>query len=795
MNPSISDNLKVTFPNYISIYALAKYSYDPVAARYALMNNYDILQNELVTNLKTPADIAADAQFTAEPKESACEELNTLAMSLYGQIINMAATASDLSGVALLAGSFHDENRKLQSSSSCTGQTGTPSPACIKLASQDETLFPVLQQFDKANLSMLTNGQSIQDILNLVLQTYNGLGCNLPINPDSGPSISSVFSSKYLDTLGTIDTETLSTKLEELSPYYVSPTLIRYISRQLTATSEFNTQLETTDDYIADMSKMTNAIVSLTTQLQPGKFYDESGSAGIKTCPAGFYCPPTTTAPLVCPVGYYCPPGTLSLDDVKCPNGTFSPLGSSDQSSCVNKVPAGYYNLKGVATQCIKGAYCPENSNNPTPCPSGTYNSLSGKASSIGVCLPCPRGSYCKPDKSTTGTSTLDCTAFPTPCKKGSYSSTMSATSSSTCILCPVGTQCPSKGMPSATPCPAGTFSNVIGLSGECIPGNAGTYSNTIGATDQSSFKPCPIGYYCPKGAGYKVSCPKGSYCPNTSLTAAIKCPAGTYGNSLNSISPTCDGPCDAGSYCPAGSLVSNPGPCPVGNYCPTGTASPIPCPAGYYCPVGSPSPSPCLPGTYSSTVGNERIGNCLGCPPGSYCASATSNPSACPIGYFCAGNNSEPGNTMGKPATPCPGGYYCDMRGMAAPTACPGGTYNNTVGATSMVACIHCQGGLYSASSGQTSCSGMCPVGTYCPSSTKCYMYTPPSNGDSGSGSGSGSDSGSPLPVSIPIGSTNPITCPAGTYCDKTGMAKPTKCPTGTTSSSTGATSSITCH
>jgi len=780
INPGPSDIFNVVFPNYISIYALAKYGMDPVAARYALLNNYDTLQEELTTAVQTPAEISAGSAFTMQPKENACEELNALALSIYGQIIRMQESLSDLSGVSIVTASLHDENKNFQQNSVCTNQGSSPSAACIKLASQDETLFPILHNYDAANLSLQTNGLTIQSMLNLVIQSYKGLGCTLTPVSGSGPTIASVFSQTYINDVGEINVQSLSEKLQEISPYYVSPNLIQYITRQLIAGGEFKSQLETTSDYINNMSKTTHAIVSLVNTLQPGQYYDESGSrGGILTCPAGYYCPPTSSTPIVCEVGYYCPPGTTELSDAnKCPVNSYSPMGASDSSACNSSIPPGYYSLNGKATQCPEGHYCPGGNSQPVPCPSGTYNAFTGKTSSFGVCLPCPAGSYCCVKSG--NTCTPSGVASPTACPKGSFNPDRNAISLSSCRLCPAGTSCPSIGISSPLPCPAGTFSPITGLTGECRKGPEGYYSPATGLTRLTAppFILCPAGYYCPVGSGYRVNCPAGSYCDTVGLTAPKPCPAGRYGTSINSRNNQCDGPCPAGSFCPPGTITG--GPCPAGSYCPLGTVNPVPCTVGHYCPEGSSTPLACPPGTYNNSTERYSLTQCLPCPSGKFCGSATSIPELCPIGTYCIGGNTHAGGSI--PPTPCDAGYYCDTTGMNAPTPCPRGTYSTTISAISMTTCISCAPGLYSSSIGQKSCTGICQIGTYCPGSTQCYIYTPPQGG-------------SGRAVSIPIGGSNPIQCPVGTYCDTTNMSVPKLCPVGTYSSSTGATSIATCQ
>lgn len=769
MNPGPTDIFSLTFSKYISMYALAKYNYDPVAARYALLNIYDQIQTELVTNV---SDQTQNAAFTANPQYTSCNQLNTVAMSLYGQLVTVAGAQTDLSGTEMYAELIKAENQAFQTGAAgaiCIGQGANLSTPCIALASQDDTIFPILQQYDAANTTLLTDGEYLQNTLNVVLQAYTGLGCTLPSTAGSGssigPSIQTVFTRSYLENIGIANSESLSNTLQQLSPYYVSRTAVSYISRQLIATTQFNTNLQTSSDYIMNMSKTTNSIVSLTTPLGPGQFYDESGSAGIRTCPSGFYCPVTGTNPIPCPVGFYCPPGTTT--PIACPTGLYTAEGKSALSDCTTSYPEGYYPKNGIATQCPAGTYCPLNTTGARKCPAGTYNSGKGKTS-LTDCKPCPAGSYCP-----------TASAVATACPVGTYNGSPGGTSVSSCTTCPAGTYCSTKGLVSPTQCPTGTYSGATGLLTTCITGPPGQFSNTLGATDISAFSPCPIGTYCPGGTQPVRTVP-GQYSDVTGLSSPKSCPPGTYGSTAGLTTAACSGPCAAGSFCPSGSITPTATQCPAGSYCPVGIPTPTPCPAGNYCPIGSASPTQCPAGTFTSLTGQTSQAACLPCTGGGYCPAGSAQPIPCTIGNFCPARSVSP--------TQCIAGSYCDTTGLAAAIPCPAGTYSTTLGATSMTSCLACAGGYFNSSPGQTACTPCMLVdraygivrGAYCPPSNSYISYVQPSQLQ-------GSALGSGTLLQIPVGSTNPILCPAGSYCPTIGTITPTPCPIGTASSLTG--------
>jgi hypothetical protein len=700
MNPSPNETFKLVFPKYISMYALARYNDNPTAARSALLNDFDTMQNELKVNVDQEMD--KRTAFAANPKAESCALLDKLTVSLYGKLLSIRATAEDISGNEHLAEAIHRENIQIQNKSACMNQGSSPSAECIALARLDETLFPLLPIYTNANISLLKNAQEIQSTIDLLLQAYMGIEC-LPVGGSasgSGPlSISSLFSKDYLNNLPIIDTDSFQEALQELSPYYVSTNVINYISGQLVGTLEFNSNLATTDEYIRDMAKATNSIVSLTTIMEAGKFFNEGGAGvrGIQNCPPGYYCPATATMPIQCPIGYYCPAGTTE-EPLQCPaDRPFTTMGASKESHCLggSSAPLGYYldSTLSKVVQCPAGYYCANNKSHI--CTAGTYNMKKGMGNIL-ACIDCPKGSYCP---STTQV---------IPCDIGKYSNRTNATSISTCIACPPGHYCPVKGVIEPLPCTPGTFSSGGGSSGSgsssrsgggaglsCTPVSPGYYLSETGSITDALKIPCEAGTYCPGGTGIPIVCPAGSYCPSTGgshgshgsrgsgghgggLTAPIKCPGGTYGSSGGATTAACSGPCMAGYVCPPGSTSATVVDCPRGYYCPTGSAAGIVCPAGSYCPVGSVDKQLCPPNTYNPLGEQTDIFACQPCPGGRVCLRGTVNPTICPVGFYCPAGVSQ---------IPCPAGYVCDEEGLDAPKPCPTGMTCTATTATRITA------------------------------------------------------------------------------------------------------------
>ncbi|PIO29109.1 hypothetical protein AB205_0165670, partial [Aquarana catesbeiana] len=356
----------------------------------------------------------------------------------------------------------------------------------------------------------------------------------------------------------------------------------------------------------------------------PGTFQPLPGQSSCSPCPPGNFCNSSSLSDVsTCPQGHYCPLGSIVA--MPCPVATFSNVvGNVAIESCELCTLGMFCSRPGLSHPegfCDSGYYCTWGSNTPfgeicpagyfcykgmkEPCPSGTWNSHR-ESSNSSWCLPCPPGLYC------------DSPGLVEPagiCHKG-YFCILGSTSPRpqdevTGNICPANHFCPA-GSTEPTPCPEGTYSN---------------------STGQSVCKTCPTGHTCVDGD--IVQCPTGYYCPEEIDASPVPCPPGTF-NPMPGVtkaegclpclpgmfcrdwaSSAVSGPCQAGFFCTAGSLVSNPsgssnesfgGPCPFGHFCPPGTSLPIPCPYGTFLDRLNLSDesqcTPCSPGYYCDSVG-----------------------------------------------------------------------------------------------------------------------------------------------------------------------------------------------
>ena len=525
-------------------------------------------------------------------------------------------------------------------------------------------------------------------------------------------------------------------------------------------------------------------------------FYCQSGAideTGIGTgiggaCPVGYWCGNNTVTPVACLPGTYQPStgASASSDCLPCPAGMYCAFNASVAPT--GQCSAGYYCLEGSSTPkptgnngdvCPLGSYCPAQSAEPQPCPAGTFNNETTQF----TCHICTEGYYCTGNQS----------SWSGLCPKGYY--------------CPAGTQ-----FATQYPCPYGTFNNMTGASAvsACTVCSPGQYCSSSGLSTPDGL--CSEGFYCSERAitMMPVSDSTGGPCQ-----AGTYCPAG-------SITPK---QCDMGSYCAQNMLATVSGNCSAGAFCIGGAKVPWPvdfvtgytCPASFYCTTGTTAPESCSVGTYSITAGSSNSSYCVACTPGQYCdaLNASIPTGLCAAGFYCPGDQS-----VSNPVIfPCPTGSFCPT-GSPAPTQCAAGiqiyiirvlmlagTYQDQMNQSS---CKPCPAGSWCPSNCTT--ATVCPEGSYCPWNTSApTQHLCPSgtfNNDTGASSLDDchvctagyycNGPGLTTPTSVCnagfycAGGATVSTqkrCPAGAYCPS-GSSQPTPCPAGYSTNSTGNTS-----
>eukprot|EP00802_Teleaulax_amphioxeia_P008420 Tamp_08429.p1 GENE.Tamp_08429~~Tamp_08429.p1 ORF type:complete len:461 (+),score=18.65 Tamp_08429:454-1836(+) len=217
------------------------------------------------------------------------------------------------------------------------------------------------------------------------------------------------------------------------------------------------------------------------------------------------------------------------------------------------------------------------------------------------------------------------------------------------------------------TACPAGTFSNVSGLS-LCSSCQPGTFSSSPGAT---ACELCPANTFAAAGSGNCSACPMAASSPAGSASA---------GDCL----------CDPGTFAQSGNCSE--------------------CAAGRYSDrMGATVCSNCAPGTYQSEAGSTSCTACPGLP-------HASSPVESDAASDCICNAGYAGQADVAQCTACLPGKYKDAVGNSGCADCPANTYSEAVAADDSSTCLACQSGASSPEGSDKRSMCVCLTPVECP-------------------------------------------------------------------------------
>ncbi len=262
MFPRTDDTYQVVFPLYMSIFALAMYSYPTIGAAYksmcARMHLFDFYTEIQTALTSTVSDPLKNAQWETDPRTQSCVSLN-VAQTNIQQVLNlMRAGVQDVSGVLITLQGLRDENMAYQNKVKplCTTTDNNPSQPCKDLASQDPILFGILPDFDTVQVIGYDKEEEINEVLEAVGQLYRMLRCDVPER--------SSFTFSMDENAGIIDTESLRMTLQTLSPYYLSPDVMNEITSYLISPDEVQDDLIDTDGRIGRVNTNVSRIRQIT---------------------------------------------------------------------------------------------------------------------------------------------------------------------------------------------------------------------------------------------------------------------------------------------------------------------------------------------------------------------------------------------------------------------------------------------------------------------------------------------------------------------------------------------------
>ena len=251
-DPAPNDTMPVRFANYISIYAMAKYNNDPIAARRALFDEYDLLQQELSTNMSDQTERNDWNKYT---KQLSCDEINKITRTLIPFVKSIPGTIKDISGTITAGAALRDENLMFQNKFKSQCLKTPMSPDCIQLASQEDPIYPLLTKYNTVNNTLYNSEFDISNNLDVLNKSFMLLRCD-------NPSPNVTFNVERDTQL--IDVELLTTKLQQLSPYYISPETLKFITSSITGSLEVDNTVQTASDMYINIGNTVNNIKTLT---------------------------------------------------------------------------------------------------------------------------------------------------------------------------------------------------------------------------------------------------------------------------------------------------------------------------------------------------------------------------------------------------------------------------------------------------------------------------------------------------------------------------------------------------
>jgi len=178
----------------------------------------------------------------------ACNEINAKRLILKQYMRNLRGTVQDLSGALLSGVGIKRENMKYQYDllDDCTKNLNQ---ACINLASVDAGVFEMLPDIDIFYYNLLTGEYDLQALLDQLNLYRDILNCP-KVNGSQATLDASDNEVDIERDIGEIDTETLSYELESLSPYYLSPDVVKFLLKFLISKEQLNNLKYTSADYV-----------------------------------------------------------------------------------------------------------------------------------------------------------------------------------------------------------------------------------------------------------------------------------------------------------------------------------------------------------------------------------------------------------------------------------------------------------------------------------------------------------------------------------------------------------------
>ena len=287
IKPDPGEIFQIEFPRSFVEWAVNK---EPTKTaqeiRSDLLDNYTARLQEFRTPL--PEVTSRDALWSSNPKTKTCEEVTRVRGEYLAVLDRLRGTpprrtcedvftqappanpetVQDLSGSLYRAICYKDRNRDYQAGSIdkngkvlIEGVQGkcirSQSVNCRALAELDQTLVTTIPFYDAVNTAIFEQESELTENVLVLNQILELIDCNKLIGRNN---ILEPSETQLTKKLGYIDVPLLRLKLNELSPYYLSPGVVRYVSEFLIEQQEVDTEIKTLNTLSENITSISNRI-------------------------------------------------------------------------------------------------------------------------------------------------------------------------------------------------------------------------------------------------------------------------------------------------------------------------------------------------------------------------------------------------------------------------------------------------------------------------------------------------------------------------------------------------------
>jgi len=257
IKPRPTDIFKIEFPRSFVEWAVQE---RPNASAEDIRKNLIEKYDEEFTKFRTrSSDMnARDAAWTADPKGKTCAEVAAAKARYLAMLNRLRVDVQDLSGNLKEAIQLKDMNRGFQQDvySKCSR---TLSDACIGLARQDEDLVTTVPWYEGVNTEIFNRQIDLTENVKVLNEVIKFIGCDAEVmlqDEELDTNTGKITDPKDLSKrLGLMNTPALRMRLSEMSPYYLSPDVLQYLTQYLINKEDVDAKVSTYATIRDDLKK------------------------------------------------------------------------------------------------------------------------------------------------------------------------------------------------------------------------------------------------------------------------------------------------------------------------------------------------------------------------------------------------------------------------------------------------------------------------------------------------------------------------------------------------------------